>query len=592
MKIYVMKKLPTIILSALVIFPAYMSGCQRKHQASGGSVVGNGFIRYHDATYDYYFEYGRDLDLKRISESTIQLDNKKLTTSDSSAITFSVVKLTEASINSLETYAKTISPSTDWRTVDSELIKGLYHRRQSNEQLEARYIYQLNNDTLLDVQADASNVGNGITLISNVIESIDFDTTSPVIHEVMFEPAVVKAGQAVKLKFRATDNMGTILGRSPTGSVSIRYDENCRRLMDDSWDGIDACSNLKALGNDWYEYEVQTNARMKEGQYILHPLSVWDSAGNPVELIPDYGQGVYKTNNAEDQTFIPLAFLQITNVAPDDEAPKLSNVRFEPAFFSAGEESNLVFEATDNDPNFSPNKFCEKARHRNWFKFSRTDIPSTPDIDPVEYAVSACSNPIKRSDGSWEVKVTSEKGLPSGEYVMEFGVRDAVKNMSNFVSASLFITNPGKVDLEGPKVLSIKTDRPSYKRGETGRILINATDDIAGIKEHASDAIIQICRSSFVAKNRVLNDLNASARILVCDNTIKHLDGDWYTLEFKLADKVPTGTYVLPQLQISDRVGNTTTLTTSGQTDDKAVYRIKHSNKETELNILGVDIID
>jgi hypothetical protein len=362
--------------------------------------------------------------------------------------------------------------------------------------------------------------------------------------------------------------------------------------MDESWDGIESCSEFKTLGNDWYEYEIQTNVRMKEGQYLLHPLTVWDSAGNPLELIPDYGQGVYRSNNAEDQTLIPLAYLRITNSAPDMEAPKLENARFEPAVLTAGEESKLIFEASDNDPNFAPTKFCEKARHRDWFRFSRTDIPSTPDINPVEYSVSACSEPIKRADGSWEVKVMSERGLPPGEYTMDFGVQDSVKNLSNLVSPSIFIRNHGDVDLEGPKVLSVKTDRPSYKRGETGRILINATDAISGIKEQANDAVIKVCRKSFVPKERALNDLNAATRILVCDNSIKHVEGHWYAMEFKLAENVPTGTYMLPEIQISDRVGNSTIITTSGQTSDGALYHIKLSDAPTQLKVLSVEISD
>lgn len=592
MKIYGINKLTAVIISTLVIFPAFTGGCQRKHQASGGSVVGNGIIRYHDETYDFFFEYEKRLEINKISDLNVRLDNRKTMESDSSEITFSIVKLSETGTNSLEDYATRASASTDWRSITSSHIKGVYIRSETASKLDAIYIYQLNKDTLLEVKADASAVGNGIAMISDVIESIDFDTTSPVIHEVEFEPAVAKAGQTVKLKFRATDNMGTILGRSPTGSVSIRMDETCRTLIDEGWDGVESCSNLKALGNDWYEYEIQTNARMKEGQYVLHPMTIWDSAGNALELFPDYWRAVYKSNNPEDQTLIPLAYLQITNLTPDTLAPNLTNVRFEPAFLIAGEESKLVFEATDNDPNFAPNKFCEKARHRDWFKFSRTDIPSTPDIDPVEYSALACSEPVKRTDGSWEVKVTSEKGLPTGEYVMELSVRDSVNNSSIFVSTSLFISNSDKADLVGPKVLALKTDKKSYRRGETGRILIKATDDISGIKEPTRDSMINVCRTGFVSKNKPLNDRNATTRILVCDNTIKHVDGDWYAAEFKLAEKIPTGSYVLPEIQISDRVGNTTSLTTSGQTADGINYQVKYSDSATQLNILSLEILD
>lgn len=585
-------KLHAIMLSVLTILAGQVIGCQRKHQASGGSVVGNGIIRYHDDAYDYYFEYAPELELQRISDAEIRLNNKKIVTSDSSEISFSIVKLNDSGHSSLESYAKAIEPTADWSSLNTGHIKGVFYRNQLAEKLDAKYIYKLNSDTLLEVQAAATAAGNGISLISNVLSSIDFDTTSPVIHEIMFEPSVATAGQTVKLKFRATDNMGTISGKSPTGSVGVRINETCRRLIDESWNGIDSCSNIESLGNDWYAFNVTTNERMREGQYLLQPLTVWDSAGNSLELIPDHGRGVYQSNNPEDQTLIPLAYLNVTNQKPDTEGPKLTNARFEKPLLVAGEESKLIFEATDNDPSFSLEKFCEKGRHRDWFTFSRTDIPSTPDIAPVEYAISACSTPVKRPDGSWEVNVTSEKGLPSGEYIIEFSVQDAVNNQSNMVSTRLFITNTENIDLAGPKVLALKTDKKSYKRGEQGRILIRATDDISGIKEPSGDAIINICRTGFVSKNRSATDRNATTRILVCDNSLKKIDGDWYAMDFKLAENVPTGTYVLPEIQISDRVGNTTSLTSSGETADGTHYNLKYSETATQVSILGVEIMD
>jgi hypothetical protein len=63
-------------------------------------------------------------------------------------------------------------------------------------------------------------------------------------------------------------------------------------------------------------------------------------------------------------------------------------------------------------------------------------------------------------------------------------------------------------------------------------------------------------------------------------------------MEFKLAENVPTGTYMLPEIQISDRVGNSTIITTSGQTSDGALYHIKLSDAPTQLKVLSVEISD
>lgn len=568
-------------------------GCQRKDPGSGGTVVGNGFIRYHDKTYNYYFDYTRDLKLTQLNELTIKVDNHDYAQRlglRASELIFVVKEAKEVGESAALEYARKLGSEFNWNNIVTTQTKGVYSKSFELGILRARYIFQLSGGYLLDVTATAVPEAHGIKYVSDVLASVNSDTQPPVIHELFYEPSTVTAGQTVKLKIRATDNMTKIRGTSPSGSVAIRTEQKCRMLATVQWKTVETCGEFRALGDDWYEFDVPTNSRMKSGEYFVTPLTIWDEAGNSTELLPDSMGMVHRSTHVNDQALIPLAQLTIINPNADVSSPQLNSARFEPAEVIAGMPSKLVFEATDNEPNFVPTKFCERALHKDWFRFQRTDIPKNAEVDPTEYSVHACKTPKKRTDGLWEIDVKTEKGLPPGEYVMDFPVRDSVGNSSKLVTTKLLIKNDEMIDVEGPKIIQIKTDRSLYKPGEKGSILIQATDNFSGVSGESTYLARNFCRQRLVASQLTDDDTRQNNRILICDGTLRKIRDDWYELGFYLPDQVPIGEYYLPEISLVDNVGNRTFLDSVIDANSQGVYRDKHNDRKTNLPIIRVNV--
>lgn len=583
------------LLIILVTMASIIASCQKKDGGSGGSVVGNGFVRYHDKTYDYFFEYARDLTLTELSSDSRVLHNESATRSygsRKSTINFEVVRLAEHGAASIAEYIAKISNDSSWQTLNQPKAKGFYKKNTANNELEAHYVFKLSNDVILDVTANAFPDANGIALMSHVLDSIGFDTTPPIIHEVLFEPSTVRAGDVAKLKVRATDNMNNIRDRASNGSVGVRLEQNCRSLVNKNWELTEACGEFRAVGNDWYEIEVPTNPRMKTGEYILHPLTLWDDAGNSIELFHDIDKGVYQSGSSSDQTQIPLVYLRVENSSEDSKAPTLANVYFDPPSIRAGEPTKLIFISEDNDMNFQPHNFCERALNHEWFKYTREDLPKNAEFDPTEYSVKACKNPIKRSDGSWEVEIETAKGLPPGDYEMDFLVRDVAGNKSELRSAVLYIETGDKVDQVGPEIIAIRTDKSSYKRGETGRIYIKATDELSGISNNLSLGLASFCRQRLVPKERYMLHHNTSEQVFICDGTFKKTGDDWYSMDFKLPEKLNIGEYILPEFSITDRVGNSTILRADMKNSETQNYKIKYKEQDANISVLQFNVID
>ncbi|MEI6833020.1 MAG: hypothetical protein WCL28_03425 [bacterium] len=589
----IIKKMRFLNLIIISLSLVTTSACQRKDSGSGGTVVGNGFIRYHDKTYDFFFDYAKELKISNLSDASIKLDNADYANALSkrvSELTFAVKDLGTSGSDSLLEYASQINGNHDWKPVKNSRTESLYTQNMASGVLHAQYLFRLSRGVVLQVSANAVHEAKGVKLVSSVIASINFDTQSPVIHEVLFEPASVTAGQTAKLKIRATDNMTAIKGTSPAGSVARRAEQTCRQLTTANWNFVDACGEFRSLGNDWYEFDVPTNPKMKPGQYFLYPLTIWDGAGNSMELLPDTIRDVYRSRIATDETLIPMAKLTVQNDRADSQPPSILNARFEPAEITAGESVKLIFEAKDNDPEFSPQSFCERALHDEWFRHMRTDVPKNAEIDPTEYAIHACTRPQKRADGAWEVPVTTYIGLPPGQYSMDLSIKDLVGNISKQKHISLTVTSSQPIDTEGPKIHTIKTDRATYKPGEKGSVLIQATDNLSGVSGQAAYLIRSFCRASMVTNNSVDDDVNMNDRILICDGTLKKIDHEWYALDFQLPDQVPSGEYFLPEISLADNVGNRTFLTSAKNRTSVGNYKDLYNELETNVPVLSVNV--
>ena len=560
--------------------------CQQVHQRSGGSVVGNGMIRFHNDTYDFGFEYNSALTLTEKSTTHIVLDNEKFIgdpKTQTSHVEFEVIESANTDADAILVLAKSRVPQAVWLQTGTSGVAGVYTKTSNESQLTSQYFYLIGQNSVLNVRVEAVAAGDGITLISPTLDSLTFDTKSPVIHEAVFDPPVIKAGQTAKLKIRASDNMTAISGTNPFGNVGVGLEEKCRYLTTSDWHQIDVCAGFRDLGNGWFEFDIPTNPRTPEGQYTLHPLTIWDEAGNPAVLTPNFQKGVFQVSVSSIETEIPLIYLTVTNENPDNTAPKISNIRFEPSHLHAGERGKFIFSAHDDDPAFVVNDIYPTARHKFYYRYPRTDLPINAAYDPTEYSLQFASSAKQRPDGDWEVDFTSEKSIPAGVYEFSFNARDAVGNISPTIFAEINISNESPIDREGPRVQKVVASKKSYLPGETVTIKIQVIDNLSGVDEKPNLNWFQTCRVGVKNRNATAEDKNSKMRIQMCDSQFRHLEGNWYAIDFKLGKNIPTGEYWLPGFEIQDRVGNRTYVQAA---EGAAIYNYRFSGQKTVIPVV------
>jgi len=560
--------------------------CQQVHQRSGGSVVGNGMLRFHNDTYDFGFQYNSSLTLTEKSAAHIILDNAKFIgdpKTPTSHVEFEVIETETTDADGILALAKNKAPQALWIQTETSGIKGVYTKISNESQLNSEYFYLIGQKSVLNIRVDAVAAGKGITLINPTIDSLTFDTKSPVIYEALFDPPVVKAGQMAKLKIRAADNMTAISGTNPFGNVDVGLEEKCRYLTTSKWHQIDVCAGFRDLGNGWFEFDIPTNPRTPEGQYTLHPLTIWDEAGNPASLTPNFQKGVFQVSVSNKETDIPLTYLTVTNDNPDNNAPKISNLRFEPAHIRAGERGKFVFSAQDDDPAFVVNDIYPTARHKFYYRFPRADLPLDAEYDPTEYRLQFGSAAKQRADGDWEVEFTSEKSIPPGTYEFSFSAIDAVGNISATIFSDINISNENPIDREGPRLQSVVASKSSYLPGETVTIKIEVSDNLSGVDDKPNQNWFQTCRMGVENRNPTEGDKNSKMRIQMCDSQFRHLEGNWYAVDFKLGKNIPTGEYWLPAFEIQDRVGNRTYIDTA---QGAAVYNYRFSREKSDVPVV------
>jgi hypothetical protein len=273
----------------------------------------------------------------------------------------------------------------------------------------------------------------------------------------------------------------------------------------------------------------------------------------------------------------------VTNENPDNTAPKISNLRFEPAQIRAGERGKFVFSAHDDDPAFVVNDIYPTARHKFYYRYPRTDLPINAEYDPTEYSLQFASSAKQRPDGNWEVDFTSEKSIPAGIYEFTFNARDAVGNISPTIFAEINISNESPLDREGPRVQKAIASKSSYLPGETVTIKIQVIDNLSGVDEKPNFNWFQTCRVGVKNRKATAEDKNSKMRIQLCDSQFRHLEGNWYAIDFKLGKNIPTGEYWLPGLEVQDRVGNRTYVQAA---EGAAIYNYRFSGQKTGIPVV------
>lgn len=557
----------------LVLFACSLAllSCRPSQQRSGGSVVGNGMIRFYNPFYNYSFGYDARLTLTQLSKEIVIVEDRDLAVPKGlpvSTTKFEVLAVSDMSQNDLLSYAEGQYPGYIWQSTEKAGTPGLYYKSEGPSP-NAEYLFLLGTSSLLHVHIDLSSSEEGAKLIENVVESLTIDIDSPLIHKVFFDPPTLRAGEIAKLKIHATDNMGVIRARGFNGSISGSHYNACHSLvrednLESPWFSpvvMNACGDFRSLGNDWYEIAFPVHSRARPGTYHLGQLSLWDNAGNSASMTKllgnDYPE-LEETHAGVSQIRRAAKFvsLKIENDAPDIQAPILKNVRFEPAVLSAGETGKLVFDVSDDDPEFAvkfnihPLSFWASNMDADQSRFASNALVSQPFDFPA---------PRQRKDQSWELDFKSDEHMRPGRYSISFDIKDSASNETT-AEAKLIVVNDRIIDAEGPRLLEIRPLKSQYKRGETVTIMIRAQDDFSGVVL-GGWKIENVCWNGLRLHSANIfdgEDSNSLRSIPLCMKQFRHVDGDWYAIEFNLSENIQTGEYRLPELVLSDRLGNIT----------------------------------
>lgn len=585
-------------LTLLFVFPLMLLISCSPKERSGGSVVGNGMIRFYNPFYRYSFAYDDRLTLKEESQEIVSVEDRRLADDRGQAVSkvmFEVVTVPAMESKDLETYANGKRPEYSWKGVEITGVKGFVHRASENLPSNADYIFLLGPNSILEVHVDLGSMDLGAELIAGIIDSLMIDIQAPVIEEAYFDPPLVHAGEFARLKIRARDGSGIIDGHSPNGSVDVGRYEKCHYLSDDDF-SFPVCGEFHSLGNDWYEFAFPIPPRTRSGSYRIRQFTLWDGAGNPASVFWNGDKLVadWSVTSNWSKSWKPFVPLQIENNNADLSPPDLANLHFEPAVIRAGESGKLVFDVSDDDPDFSVNVECGSSSLFPWTSLgSIEDIPDNEARLPPRFVtIPLCGVPRLRGGRTWELDFRTEAHMAEGRYSLFFSIYDAAFNSSKTM-ASLQVKNAGSMDRDGPTVLEVKALKTEYARGETVTVMIRAVDESGVIGSLYADTCSEglSLHSANLAYGESYNNLH---RIPLCASQFHPVGGDWYAFELKLGENIPSGEYRLEKILLSDRLGNWTELAADygsypGETPRYKVNSIL--NTPTEAKVLTIHVV-
>ena len=149
------------------------------------------------------------------------------------------------------------------------------------------------------------------------------------------------------------------------------------------------------------------------------------------------------------------------------------------------------------------------------------------------------------------VKLKISSYLPSGTYVLDsISVTDKAGNNRYYEaepdegyteklpdSISITVTNDDEVDTEAPKVNRISIDKTDLKAGESTTVTIEASDDVSGL---------EMSSVSFKREGSEDDYIRAYATYGEDPSVVK----------LKISSYLPSGTYVLDSISVTDKAGN------------------------------------
>ena len=342
---------------------------------------------------------------------------------------------------------------------------------------------------------------------SSLVESYVVVITAPTISKISAERTELKAGERTNIVIEADDDISGL----DLFSATFRREGT-----------KDYISTDFNTGENPYAAELRLSPYLPSGTYVLSSINISDKAGNRKSYDEEPIEG-YSEKLPNQLT------LEIKNENKEDvTAPTISKISAERTELKAGEKTNIVIEADDDISGLD--LFSATFRREGTKDYILTDFNTGEN----PYAAELRLSPY----------------LPSGTYVLSsINISDKAGNRKSYDEEpiegyseklpnqlTLEIKNENKEDVTAPTISKISAERTELKAGEKTNIVIEADDDISGL-----DLFSATFRREGT-KDYISTDFNTG------ENP--------YAAELRLSPYLPSGTYVLSSINISDKAGN------------------------------------
>ena len=236
--------------------------------------------------------------------------------------------------------------------------------------------------------------------------------------------------------------------------------------------------------------------------------------------------GAYAQGTGEEENSTDL----VQPYVVDTEAPKVNRISIDKTNLKAGETATVTIEASDDVSQLETfyAQFKREGSEDDYIitDFSDRDTPSVAELEISPY-------------------------LPSGTYVLdEIFVSDKAGNDRRYRaeptegyseklpnSISITITNDNEVDTEAPKVNRISINKANLKAGETATVTIEASDDVSQLETFYAQFKREGSEDDYIITDFSDRDTPSVA-------------------ELEISPYLPSGTYVLDEIFVSDKAGN------------------------------------
>ena len=342
---------------------------------------------------------------------------------------------------------------------------------------------------------------------AGLVEPYVVDVTAPTINRISADKTELKAGETTKIRIEADDDVSGI--RTFIASFQKEGTE-------------DYISTAFSLNENPCEAELEISPYLPSGNYTLSDIQVIDKAGNSRY----YSQ--YPTEGGPEALPNSLTLVVTNEGKQDIIPPTISKISIDKTQLKAGETTKVRIEADDDVSGI------------------RTFIASFQKEGTEDYV----STGFSLNENPCEAELEISPYLPSGNYILtDIQVIDKAGNSKYYSqhpteggsealpnSLTLVVTNEGRQDVTPPTISKISIDKTELKAGETTKVRIEADDDVSGIR-------------TFIASFRKEGTENyVSTEFSLNENPCE--------AELELSPYLPSGNYMLTDIQVIDKAGN------------------------------------